>query len=72
MRFEEDILEALDSYAIQFGASRTAVIEAMAESLVEGRMGVVPRKPSEYPLLPDAPMPGSSPLYPALIWVPDE
>jgi len=66
MRFDPDLLEALDRYAVEQGSTRTTILEELARALLEDRLGVIPESNTR-PLFPAKPLPGKSLLYPALI-----
>jgi len=71
IKFDEPLLRALDDYARLKGMTRTAIVEAMAVALLEGRLAILPRTVDEVPLLPTQPMAGCSPFYPAQRYNPE-
>lgn len=72
LRFDEALLERLDQYALMAGSTRTGILEEMALALAEGRLVAFPPSFHSHPLLPVKPRPGCSPLFPALIFNPED
>lgn len=71
MKFDETQLRRLDNYARSKGLTRTGLFEELAEALLEGRLSVLPRQVGDDVFLPVEPMPGSSPYFPVLVYLPE-